>query len=98
MKKRSFLISVALVVALLTAAILAGQQSIRSPSATPATGSRYQLFDGPVTTVFDTQTGKVYKWLPRDEKAGKDPSIFVMDPVNGQGIEVEIKWTKKSAQ
>lgn len=61
-------------------------------------GGRYQYFDGPVPTVFDTQTGKAYRWFPRDEKEKKDPYLFVMDFVSGSGSTVEIQWPKKSAK
>ena len=97
MARRIFGASVIVLAVLLTASIVVGQQSTRSAAAASALDGRYQLFEGPVTTIFDTQTGKAYKWFPRDEKAGKDPTIFIMDPVNGQGIEVEIKWTRKAA-
>ncbi|HEX4966657.1 MAG TPA: hypothetical protein VF173_37955 [Thermoanaerobaculia bacterium] len=98
MTRRTFVASVGTVIALLTVSLVVGQQSTHSAAAPPTPNGRYQLFEGPVTTIFDTQTGKIYKWFPRDEKAGKDPSIFVMDPVNGQGVEVEIKWAKKALQ
>lgn len=96
MAKRSIL-GVFAVLLLLFAAFVSGQAATQGRSSEGNSSGRYQLDDGPVTKVFDTHTGKLYVWLPRDEKAGKDPYIFVQDPVNATGTHVEITWNTKLA-
>lgn len=85
------------IIVILSAALLSGQTAVQSRSSESGALGRYQLEDGPVTKVFDTYTGKLYLWLPRDEKAGKEPYIFVQDPINATGTQVEIKWITKPA-
>lgn len=58
----------------------------------PEPCGRYQFDDGPVTKIFDTETGRIYYWFPRDEKAQKNPYVFVLDPITGTGTTVELKF------
>ena len=60
-------------------------------------GGRYQFYGGAVDRVFDTQTGKIYNWFPRDDKTGKEPSLFVQDPINGKGVKISIDFTEEPA-
>ena len=75
---------------LAVAATVSGEQPARSTPALAA--GRYQLIEGAIPEVFDTQTGKGYVWMPKDEKAGADPYIIIRDPVNATGIRAEIRW------
>lgn len=59
-------------------------------------GGRYQYFEGVAPEVFDSETGKVYVWFPRDEKKGENPYIFVRDAINGKGVRVEIKFIEET--
>ena len=59
-------------------------------------GGRYQYYEGVVPKVFDSQTGKIYMWFPRDSKTGENPYIFVQDPINGKGVRIQIDFTEKS--
>lgn len=56
---------------------------------------RYQYYEGAVTKVFDSQTGKIYLWFPRDDKTGKNPHLFVQDPINGKGVRIQIDFTEE---
>lgn len=56
---------------------------------------RYQYYEGVVPKVFDSQTGKIYMWFPRDNKTGENPYIFVQDPINGKGVRLQIDFTDK---
>jgi len=79
----------------LACVIVSAQRQSSTDTAQSARGSmvgRYQHIEGAVSTIFDTQTGKVYLWFPRNEKENRDPYLFVMDPVSGTGTEVEILW------
>jgi|SRR5215210_1475821 len=96
LKKRKLWIPIVLVI-LVSCAALLGQSSSQGQSSTEKSAGRYQLQDGPVTKVFDSHTGKIYLWFPRDEKENTDPYVFVQDPVNATGTRVEIKWSSKVA-
>jgi hypothetical protein len=97
MAQRAPWLSSIVLFALLTAAIVSGQTMGQSRTDQTTEKGRYQFIDGAVTKIFDTQTGKMYLWFPRDEKANENPYIFVQDPINGTGTTVEIKWNKKPA-
>lgn len=71
--------------------------SVTSPGPMPGTG-RYQYFEGVVPKVFDTQTGRVYMWFPRNEKEQKEPELFVQDPVAGTGTTIAIKFINQPAR
>jgi hypothetical protein len=66
----------------------------RPATASPSVVLRYQLgSSGAVPVVFDTQTGKSFVWMPRDEKTGDDPYLMIRDPVNSIGMSKPIRWT-----
>jgi hypothetical protein len=83
--------TLAVLALLLLASLVYAQQTSRSAPVPNACG-RYQLSAGPVEEVFDTQTGRIYTWMPRDEKADTGPYLMVRDPVNGSSTRVKIKW------
>jgi len=97
MSQRVPWILLAAVIAGLFASLVSGQISPQSRGPEGNSLGRYQLFDGPVTKVFDTYTGKSYMWFPRDEKEKTDPYLFVQDPINATGTTVAIKWQAKTA-
>ena len=97
MLKRTIWVPTLLVTLILCAALVVGQSNSQGQSSAEKAAGRYQLMDGAVTKVFDSHTGKVYLWFPRDEKENTDPYVFVQDPVNATGTRVEIKWSTKTA-
>jgi len=56
-------------------------------------GGRYQLIEGAVVVVFDTQTGIRYAIMPRDKEENTGPYIMEHDPVNARGAQRNITWT-----
>jgi hypothetical protein len=79
--------------ALLFATLVQGQRPSITGNPAPPYG-RYQLISGPLVEVFDTETGKIYTWMPRDEKEKTEAYVFVKDSVNASVANVPIKRTR----
>src|SRR5437879_2686758 len=63
---------------------------------TVMTGSigRYVYITGPLDKVFDTETGRVFLWMPPD-KMGESPFLIVRDSINATAVEKPIRFTSE---
>ena len=80
---RATLVGIVIVVAGFT--VFGQQPATNRPAAAPSSGviGRYQHSGEFVDRVFDTQTGRIYVLMPRDDKAGEDAHLIIRDVVNG---------------
>jgi len=65
------------------------------PTAITGSIGRYVYIAGALDKVFDTETGRVFAWMPRDDKTGEDPFLIVRDSINAAAVEKPITFTSE---